>query len=228
MLSEEIRAWIVENQDPDYAALQRRLLPTLDESAIVGVRTPALRSYARQLAKQAEVSAFLAELPHRLFEENQLHAFLLEMEKDFSRCLAGVEGFLPYVDNWATCDQMSPPIFKKHLPELLPRIEAWLTSDREYTVRFGMEMLMQHYLDDAFDPRYPQLVVQAKSQAYYVRMMVAWYFATALAKQYDAALPYLEQDRMETWTHNKTIQKALESYRISPEQKAYLKTLRRK
>jgi 3-methyladenine DNA glycosylase AlkD len=193
---------------------------------MIGVRTPALRSLAKTLAKDPEAEAFLRQLPHRYFDEDQLHAFLLSELKDFDRCLGEVERFLPYIDNWATSDQLSPKSFKKRKQALLPAIKGWLKSGHVYTVRFGIGMLMQHYLSEAFDPVYPAWVADIRSDEYYVNMMRAWYFATALAKQYEAALPFLQAGRLDPWTHNKAIQKAVESYRIPAERKDYLKTLR--
>ncbi|MBQ8074802.1 MAG: DNA alkylation repair protein [Oscillospiraceae bacterium] len=228
MLKDEIREELFRLQDVDYRRFQLPLIPTVDPAAVIGVRTPALRKYAKELAKREDVSPFLEDLPHRYFDENQLHAFLLSDQQDFQTCVENVNVFLPYVDNWATCDQMSPKVFQKHKSELLNYILTWLKTGRTYTVRFAIGMLMQHYLEENFDPSYPELVSQIRSEEYYVNMMIAWYFATALAKQYDAVLPYLEKNKLAPWTHNKTIQKAVESYRITPEQKAYLKTLKRK
>lgn len=208
-----------------YAAFQRRLLPTVPPETILGVRTPALRALAKALP---DPEGFRRELPHRYFEENQIHAFSLEREKDFATTVAQVEAFLPYIDNWATCDQLRPKCFGRQKQALLPHIQCWLTSDHVYTRRFAMGMLMVHFLEEEFSPEYLSWVANATGEDYYNRMMVAWYFATALAKQPDAALPYLTENRLEPWVHNKTIQKAVESYRISPEQKAWLKTLRRK
>ena len=223
---QEIREELFRLRDPGYREFQAKLLPTVDPERIIGVRTPALRALAKTLARQGDVSDFLEALPHDYFDENQLHAFLLSEIRDFPAYLAGVERFLPFVDNWATCDQLSPKVFKKHRPELLPPIRRWIESGETYTVRFGLGMLMEHFLDGDFDPACLELAASARSEEYYVRMMVAWYFATALAKQWKAALPYLEGRRLEDWTHNKTIQKAQESYRIRPDQKAYLRTLR--
>ncbi len=228
MTEQEIRVRMFAMQDQPYAEFQKKLIPNVDPDSFIGVRTPELRRLAREMVKSGEGDAFLQALPHRYFDENQLHAFLLSEEKDFSRCIALVEVFLPYVDNWATCDQMSPKAFKKHLADLLEYIQKWLHSSRTYTVRFGLGMLMQHYLDERFEPSFLEWAAAVQSEEYYIRMMAAWYFATALAKQYDAALPYLQQRRLDEWTHNKTIQKALESYRVPEEHKAYLKTLRRK
>ena len=215
-------------QDPAYRELQYRLLPTVAAERIIGVRTPALRQLAKQLQKSGDAGAFLKELPHRYFEENQLHAFLISEVRDFAVCLAEVDKFLPFVDNWATCDQMSPKVFRKHRSELLIPIRSWIDSGQTYTVRFAVGQLMAHFLDEDFDPACPELAAAIRSDEYYVRMMVAWYFATALAKQYEAILPYLEQRRLDPWTHNRTIQKAVESFRVSPEHKEYLRGLRLK
>ena len=225
---EEIRKQLFEFQDVKYKDFQKNLIPTVDPESIIGVRTPELRKYAKQLVKENKTDDFLSDLPHKYFDENQLHAFILSELKDYEKCVEEVCRFLPYVDNWATCDQMSPNVFKKHRTELMEYIKQWLESDKTYTVRFAIGMLMQHYLDDEFDIGYAEMVQEVKSEEYYINMMIAWYFATALAKQYDNILPILEQNRLDVWTHNKVIQKAVESYRIMPEQKAYLKSLKRK
>ena len=222
-----IQETLFSMQDTAYRAFQAKLIPGASPESMIGVRTPALRTYAKELLKNGDVSAFLAELPHRYFDENQLHAFLLSEMKDHARVLTELERFLPYVDNWATCDQLSPKLFKKHTAELLPEIRRWMAAEHTFTVRFGIGMLMQHYLGEHFQPEYPEWVASVRSEAYYINMMRAWYFATALAKQYDAVIPFLEAQRLDVWTHNKTIQKARESYRITPEQKDYLKTLKR-
>ena len=222
----EIRAELFRLKDEKYRDFQAKLIPTVKPETMIGVRTPALRSYAKQLLKREEVSLFLENLPHGYFDENQLHAFLLSEMKDYGQCIERVNRFLPHIDNWATCDQLSPKSFAKHRGELAGEIGAWLRSWETYTLRFGIGMLLQHYLDEAFDPAWPEAVAALRSEEYYVNMMIAWYFATALAKQYEAALPYLEQGRLAPWTHNKAIQKALESYRIAPEQKEYLKQLK--
>jgi 3-methyladenine DNA glycosylase AlkD len=227
-LVEEIRKQLFEFQDVKYKDFQKNLIPTVDPESIIGVRTPELRKYAKQLVKENKTDEFLSDLPHKYFDENQLHAFILSELKDYEKCVEEVCRFLPYVDNWATCDQMSPNVFKKHRTELIEYIKQWLESDKTYTVRFAIGMLMQHYLDDEFDIGYAEMVQEVKSEEYYINMMIAWYFATALAKQYDNILPILEQNRLDVWTHNKVIQKAVESYRIMPEQKAYLKSLKRK
>ena len=225
-ITEEIRSRFKEQQDIGYRELQIRTTPSVEASRIVGVRTPALRSLAKELGKREDVDEFLKILPHELFEEDQLHAFIISGYKDYGRAIDELERFLPYVDNWATCDQMSPKVFKKHRPELMEHIKKWIKSDKTYTVRFGVGMLMEHFLDEDFDVRYAEMVAELRSDEYYVNMMIAWYFATALAKQYDEILPFIREERLAVWTHNKTIQKAIESYRITPEQKEYLKTLK--
>lgn len=222
----EIREALTRLRDEKYRAFQSKLIPTIAPEAMIGVRTPALRSLARQLYRAGDYGAFLAELPHGSFDENQLHAFIISELRDFETCIDETCRFLPYVDNWATCDQLSPKVFKKNRQRLPEYVRGWLASGQTYIVRFGIGMLMAHFLDEDFEPGYLRMVSQVRSEEYYVRMMVAWYFATALAKQYDAALPYIERLSLEPWTHNKTIQKCAESDRIPVERKAYLKTLR--
>ena len=223
---ENIRQRLFELQDIPYRDFQAKLIPNIPPETMIGVRTPALRDLAKELVKNSSTGSFLRELPHAYFDENQLHAFILSAMKDFDICLEEVERFLPHIDNWATCDQLSPKVFRKHKPALLPRIDRWLASGETYTVRFAIGMLMEHFLDDAFDPAYPEKAATVRSEEYYVNMMIAWYFATALAKQYGAVLPYIEKQRLSPWTHNKAIQKAVESRRITPKQKEYLKTLK--
>lgn len=208
-----------ENQDETYRQMQIRLLPNLDPDSIIGVRTPMLRTIAKQLE---DGSAFLENLPHRYFEENQIHSFLLEREKNFDAAVSEIERFLPFVDNWATCDQLRPRCFQKNRQKLLPYIQKWISSDEPYTVRFGVGMLMVHFLDEDFEESLLELPTGVQSREYYVQMMIAWYYATALAKQYKTTLPYISGYRLDKWTHNKTIQKAVESYRVSPEHKREL------
>lgn len=222
----EVQEELLSMQDLQYRDFQRKLMPTVDPETVIGVRTPELRKYAKALAKKPEAEAFLKNLPHTYYEENNLHGFLLETVKDYEEAVRLVEEFLPYIDNWATCDMMCPKVFGKHLEKLLPKIREWIRSPETYTIRFGIGMLMRYYLDDAFRPEYLELAASVRSEEYYVNMMTAWYFATALAKQYEAALPYLAGHRLEPWTHNKAIQKAVESRRITQEQKIYLRTLR--
>lgn len=228
MITDEIREMLCAEKDIAYRDFQAKLIPTIDKETVIGARTPALRKMAKQLAKREDIGAFLEALPHIYFEENQLHAFIIAERKDFAQCMEELYAFLPYVDNWATCDQMSPKVFKKYRQELLPHIREWIASDKTYSVRFGIGMLMAHFLDEDFDMAYPEMVSKIRSEEYYVNMMIAWYFATALAKQYEAVLPYIEEKRLETWTHNKAIQKAVESYRITPEQKGYLRGLKKR
>lgn len=234
-MKQTIQQHLWELQDKNYRDFHSRLIPNVDKSLIIGVRTPVLRSYAKELlraakkdmAAQAEIDEFLADLPHRYYDENNLHAFLLEGIKDYEPCLAAVNRFLPYVDNWATCDMMSPKAFAGHPGELETAVKGWLASSDTYAVRFGIGILMRYFLDERFDVRYLDQAAEACCEEYYINMMVAWYFATALAKQYERTLPYLEEQRLPLWTHNKAIQKAIESRRITPEQKAYLRTQKR-
>ena len=225
-INAEIKNHLYELKEKDYKEFMAKLIPTVDPGTVLGIRTPALRNYAKELAKRDDIDVFLHSLPHELFDENQLHAFILSELKDYDRCIKEVDNFLSYVDNWATCDQLSPKVFKKHKKELLVSIKTWLKSKDTYTIRFAIGMLMQYFLDDEFDETYPKTVAKIKSDEYYINMMIAWYFATALAKQYDAILPYIEKNVLDKWTHNKTIQKAIESYRITDEQKEYLKSLK--
>ena len=230
MTNEEITERLFALQDKKYRDFQVNLIPTLVPDSMIGVRTPALRDLAKELCGagilEGGSGSFLSTLPHKYFDENQLHALLLSNDKDFERCIERLEAFLPYIDNWATCDQLSPKCFKKNRQKLLPYIKKWIVSDKTYTVRFAIGKLMQHFLDEDFSPEYMEIVSAVRSEEYYINMMIAWYFATALAKQYDAALPYIQQRRLDSWTHNKTIQKAVESYRISDEDKVFLKSLK--
>ncbi len=223
---QELQARLFSMQDLKYREFHMKLIPTIDSETIIGVRTPALRKLAKEFSATPEAAEFMKALPHRYYEENNVHAFLLETIHDYDEAVLRLEEFLPYIDNWATCDSLSPKVFSKHLPELLERIRKWLLSEHVYTVRFGLGMLMRHYLDEHFRPEYLSLASSVKSEEYYVKMMIAWYFATALAKQYEATLPYFKEQRLEKWTHNKAIQKAVESFRISPEQKELLRTLK--
>ncbi len=215
-------------QDTAYRDFQSKLIPNVNPETVIGVRTPELRAFAKALVKKGEEVEFLGALPHQYFDENQLHAFILSEIKDYDRCMQETERFLPFIDNWATCDQLSPKVFKKHRQKLLPHIEKWITSEEVYTVRFAIGALMRYFLDDDFDLAYPELVAAVRSEEYYVNMMIAWYFATALAKQYESILPYFETQRLDDWTHNKAIQKAVESRRITMQQKEYLKNLKAK
>lgn len=226
MIDEYIRGKFFEMQDLKYRDFQSKLIPTIDKDTVIGIRTPQLRKFAKEFSKSNQVNDFFKNVPHKYYEENNLHGFLIENIKDYDTAILELNHFLPYVDNWATCDLMSPKIFKKHLPELLTEIKNWVKSDKTYTVRFGIGMLMSFFLDKEFSSEYPAIVASIKSDEYYVNMMIAWYFATALAKQYDSVLPYIEEQKLDAWTHNKAIQKSIESYRITDEQKAYLRTLK--
>lgn len=220
---EPLESLLRQQSRESYRQMMVRLLPNLPPQTIVGVPTPELRRLAGQMEG---AGAFLESLPHGCFEENQIHCFLLEKSRDFSWVAEQVERFLPYVDNWATCDQLRPKAFAANHAQLLPYIRRWLDSDHPYTVRFAMGMLMCHFLEEDFDPEYPELVARVYSQEYYVQMMAAWYFATALAKQYETVFPYIAQQRLDKWVHNKAIQKAVESRRITQEQKALLRQYR--
>jgi len=225
--SEEIRDRLFCLQDKKYKAFQSKLTPTVASETIIGVRTPALRKLARELAKRPDVHYFLDELPHKYYDENNLHGFIISTLKGYIETVRELDRFLPYIDNWATCDLMRPKAFDKNTDRLIGDIRRWISSDHTYTIRFGMEMLMTFYLDEFFSPEYLEMAAEVRSGEYYVNMMLAWFFATALAKQYAAAVSYIEQERLDKWTHNKTIQKAIESFRVSNEQKAYLRTLKR-
>ena len=227
MAEKYIRDRLFEMQDTEYRDFHAKLMPTVSKELIIGVRTPELRKFAKEIAETRIADDFMKILPHKYYEENNLHAFLIEQIKDYDLCVAEINRFLLFVDNWATCDMMRPKILKKHLAEFLPVVEKWMNSGDTYTVRFAIEMLMCYYLDGDFDISYPEMISKIRSDEYYIKMMQAWYFATALAKQYDAVIPYLEENRLDPDTHNKTIRKAIESYRITEEQKKYLRKLKR-
>ncbi len=226
MITEKIKEELFKLQDKKYRDFQSKLIPNIEPDSVIGVRTPELRKLAKKFEKLEEIESFLNNLPHKYFDEDQLHAFILSERKDYEKCIEEVKAFLPYINNWATCDQLSPKVFKKNKKDLLKNIKNWISSKKTFTVRFAIGMLMQHFLDEDFDNKYPEIVVKVKSDEYYINMMIAWYFATALAKQYKNVLPYIENKKLDKWTHNKTIQKAIESYRITEEQKAYLKSLK--
>ena len=226
MILNEIREKLFDLADDKYRDMQIKTTPSVEADSFIGVRTPQLRALAKELSKREDIGEFLAELPHRYFDENQLHGFIISLDKDYERCISNIEAFLPFVDNWATCDQTIPKVFAKHKKDLLEHIRGWLESNSTYTVRFGIKMLMDHFLDDDFDLKYPIAVAKIRSDEYYIKMMQAWYFATALAKQYDAVIHFIEEEKLDVWTHNKTIQKSIESYRINDEQKLYLRTLK--
>lgn len=219
---------LMSMKDEKYRLFQCNLMPTVAPEKVIGVRTPLLRVYAKKIFCSGEYEAFLQTLPHEYYEEDNLHAFLIEKILDFDRVIKELDQFLPHVNNWATCDSMNPKIFAKHLPELLCKIREWIASKHAYAVRFGIGMLMKYYLGTAYSTEYPALVASVNSEEYYIKMMVAWYFATALAMQYETVIPFLQEHRLDVWTHNKAIQKAVESNRIPGWTKEYLKTLKRK
>ncbi len=226
MVHTELQRRLFALQDLGYRDFHSRLMPTVDPETIIGVRIPAIRKLAKEFSGTPEAEEFLRALPHRYYEENNVHAALINSMRGYEEAVAALDTFLPYVDNWATCDLLSPAAFKKHPAGLPEQARRWMAAGDTYTVRFGIGVLMGCYLDGAFQPEYLDWVTEVQSSEYYVNMMVAWYFATALAKQYEAALPYLEARRLEPWTHNKAIQKAVESYRITEEQKGYLRSLK--
>jgi 3-methyladenine DNA glycosylase AlkD len=217
---------LFSHQDLKYRDFITRLIPNIDKETIIGIRTPESRKIAKEFSKQPEATDFMENLPHRYFEENNIHGFIISSMKDFDSAIDALNKFLPYVDNWATCDGINPVCFKNHPAELLPYIKIWLSSEKTYTIRFAIGMLMRYFLDEDFKPEYLELVSGAQSEEYYVNMMIAWYFATALAKQYESTVAYIEEKRLSKWVHNKTIQKSIESYRITDEEKEYLKTLK--
>lgn len=214
-------------KDISYADFQAKLVPNIPRELFIGVRVPEGRKLAKRLAKEPEASEFLKDLPHKYYDENILHALLISEMRDYDACIVAIDEFLPYIDNWAVCDILSPKIFKEHKTSLLEKIKEWSASDETYTCRFGLEMLMSYFLDNDFKPDYLEITTSVHSEEYYVRMMIAWFFATALAKQWDASIKYIEDNRLDTWTHNKAIQKAKASRRITPKQKEYLKALKR-
>lgn len=226
MMISKIREYLFNMSDSAYRDFHSRLVPGLDKERIIGVRTPILKKYAEVIAKQQGISDFLVDLPHKYYEENNLHAYIIALMSDFDSCVDALEAFLPYIDNWATCDGLRPKCFTENRDRLVPKALEWISDDRTYVKRFGIQVIMNHFLDDCFDERYNSIISSVRSDEYYVNMMVAWYFATALAKQYDKTVVYLENRMLDKWTHNKTIQKAIESYRISDETKIYLKTLK--
>ena len=213
-------------KDDKLKAFQAKLIPTVDENTIIGIKTDVLRKIAKDMIKANEADDFIKVLPHKYFEENQIHAFILSELKDYDKCIKEIDIFLDYVDNWATCDQMSPKIFKKHLEDLRIKIMEWINSNQTYRIRFGVSMLLAFCLDDAFRESDLSVVANIRSEEYYVNMMIAWYFSTALVKQYDCAIKVIENNDLSKFCHNKTIQKAIESYRISDEKKAYLRSLK--
>ena len=222
----DVRKRLFEMQDTGYRDFHARLILTVEKEKIIGIRTPILRKFAKEFGKTEESELFLKVLPHQYYEENNLHGLLIEQIRDYDKCLEELERFLPFIDNWATCDLLALHMMKKHRDIFIREVFRWIESDQPYTIRFGISMLMRHDLDEEFKTEYPEKVAAIRSEEYYVNMMRAWYFSTALAKQYENVLPFLEKRQMDVWTHTKTIQKAIESYRITSEQKEYLRTLR--
>ena len=221
-----VRQELFELQDLKYRDFHAKLIPTMEKEKIIGVRTPALRGFAKKFGKTEESKLFIKKLPHQYYEENNLHGLLIEQIKDYDECLVELKRFLPYIDNWATCDLLALRLVKKHLDVFIKEIYKFMESEHTYIIRFGISMLMKYYLEDEFNIEYPDKVADIRSEEYYVNMLRAWYFATALAKQYEQIIPFVEKKRLDVWTHNKTIQKAIESYRIMDEQKTYLRTLK--
>lgn len=221
----QIQRRLLSLKDPSYRDFQCSLMPTVDKDRVIGVRTPILRKIAKELRGTKEAECFLLSLPHRYYEENNLHAFLIEQIADYNACIAALNAFLPFVDNWTTCDSMNPRILGKEKTRLLCDVERWISSEDTYAIRFGIKLMMTHFLDESFDPAYPARIAEIQSEEYYVNMMIAWYFATALAKQYDTILPYLSEHRLAFWIHQKTVRKAMESYRITEDQKRELRIL---
>lgn len=225
---QEIQERLLEQQDIEYRAFQAKLMPGIELSSIIGVRMPIVRKLAKEFAKREDIALFLQTLPHKYYDENNVHGCILADGKDYEQTIASIDAFLPYVNNWATCDMLKPKVFAKHREQLGRDIDRWLASDAVYTKRFGIGMVMTHFLDEDFDADWMEKISDIRSQEYYINMMLAWFYATALAKQWESALPYLTEHRLSRWVHNKTIQKAIESYRISEEQKALLREIRLK
>lgn len=225
-VQKKVQRELFELQDLKYRDFHAKLIPTMEKEKVIGVRTPALRGFAKKFGKREEAKLFIKKLPHKYYEENNLHGLLIEQIKDYDECLAELKRFLPYIDNWATCDLLALRLVKKHLDVFIKEIYKFMESEHTYIIRFGISMLMKYYLEDEFKVEYPNKVADIYSEEYYVNMMRAWYFATALAKQYEQIIPFVEKKRLDVWTHNKTIQKAIESYRITDEQKTYLRTLK--
>ena len=226
---EEIKDYLLKNQDLQYKQFHSSLMPTINSEVVIGIKVPILRNYTKELLKKYDIQSFVPffkDLPHQYYEENNIHAFLIEKINNYDECLFQLEQFLPYIDNWATCDMLNPKVFSKNKDKLLKKINEWIKSSHTYTIRFGIGMLMRYFLDKDFNSSYLELVYSIKSEEYYVNMMKAWFFATALAKQYDETLPIIQNKKLDIWTHNKAIQKAIESFRVPAEHKQYLKTLK--
>lgn len=223
---DSIKEKLFKLQDKKYQELQSKIIPNIDSSTIIGVRTPEIKKLAKEVVK-GDYKPFLEELPHKYYDENQLHAFIISEIKDYDECIKYINEFLPYIDNWATCDTLIPKVFKKNTDKLIIEVKKWIKSKDTYTIRYGIGTLMRFYLNDEFKEEYLELVSKIKSNEYYVNMMIAWFFATSLAKQYDSTIKYIESNKLDTWVHNKTIQKAIKSYRITDKQKDYLRKYKR-
>jgi len=217
---------LFELQDLSYKDFHKKLIPNIDEDDIIGVRTPVLRKFAKEFAKSELKDEFLNSLPHKYYDENNLHAFVIEAIKDYDECINKIDEFLPYIDNWATCDSLSPKIFKKYKKEVYDKIKIWIKSDKTYTVRFAIVTLLANYLDDDFEEEMLNLVTDIKSEEYYINMAIAWYVSMALVKQYDSTIKLIQSKKLDKFTHNKSIQKAIESYRVDDDKKKYLRTLK--
>ena len=222
----KLQKQLFELQDLKYRDFHSKLMPETDKETVIGIRTPVLRKFAKEFAGTSEAEAFLRQLPHRHYEENNLHMMLITGIKDYEKCMEEIQRFLPCIDNWATCDYPAPKCFARHKDQVLEEAKRWISSGETYVIRYGIGMLMRLFLDEDFSSEYLEMAAAVQSQEYYVNMMIAWYFATALAKQWDATVPYIEQHKLSDWVHRKTVQKAVESYRITPEQKEYLKGFR--
>ena len=226
---EEIKDYLLKNQDLQYKKFHSSFMPTINSEVVIGIKVPILRNYTKELLKKYDIQSFVPffkDLPHQYYEENNIHAFLIEKINNYDECLFQLEQFLPYINNWATCDMLNPKVFSKNKDKLLKKINEWIKSSHTYTIRFGIGMLMRYFLDKDFNSSYLELVYSIKSEEYYVNMMKAWFFATALTKQYDETLPIIQNKKLDIWTHNKAIQKAIESFRVPAEHKQYLKTLK--
>ena len=222
----DIKEKLLEQADKEYADFQSKLLPEIPRSSVLGIRVPQVRKIAGEYRGSKVAAAFMEELPHEYYDENMLHAALISEIKNYDECVGRIDRFLPFVDNWAVDDTMNPKVLSKNKDKLLIKIGEWISSDKVYTCRFGIRMLMCHFLDEDFKPEYPERVAAVRSDEYYVNMMIAWYFATALAKQWEATIPFIEMRKLDLWTHNKAIQKARESFRVTDEHKEYLKSLK--
>ncbi len=223
---EKLQKALFDNQDKEYRVFQQKLMPGIELENIIGVRLPVIRKIAKENAKTEDAKKFLDSLPHKYYDENQLHGFLINQIKDYDECIKRIDEFLPYVDNWAVCDSINPKMLSKHKEELIKDIKRWVSSKETYTIRHGIHMLMAFFLDSDFKKEYLEIPAKIVSEEYYVNMMIAWFFATALAKKWDATITYIEEKKLPVWVHNKTIQKAIESYRVNEEHKQYLRTLK--